>query len=476
MERFEPAIAMLLTLAPHHIRQVSRDEYPYSMPSKKEKLPLSVTHPELAKEAHGWDPASVTYGSELKKSWKCERGHVWVISPNGRTAKGGTGCPYCSNKKLLVGFNDLKTTFPQLAEQANGWNPEDVFAGTSKKLLWKCKAGHSWEASVSSRSSQEIGCPVCSNKLVLKGFNDLATTNPALASQAYGWDPATVTEGSRKSREWKCDRGHLWMAGIGARSSQSQGCPYCSNQKILVGFNDLKTTHPELANEADGWDPTRFNAGSTKRVSWLCPIGHSYRSIIRDRGRRSTNCPICVGRIVLEGFNDLATLSPVIANQANGWNPKTVTIASQKKLSWKCEEGHIWIATVSNRNLGRGCPTCSKTGYDPNKDGHLYFLKHERWQMLQIGISNVPDKRLNEHKRLGWDLLEIRGPMDGHLTQQWETAILRMLMAKGADLSNEKVAGKFDGYSEAWSINSFEIESITDLMRLTEEFENELKN
>jgi hypothetical protein len=91
--------------------------------------------------------------------------------------------------------------------------------------------------------------------------------------------------------------------------------------------------------------------------------------------------------------------------------------------------------------------------------------------MLQIGITNVPDKRINEHRTLGWQLLEIRGPMDGHLTQQWETAILRMLKAKGADLSNSKIAGKFDGYSEAWSKSTFEAKSIKDLMRLTEEFE-----
>jgi hypothetical protein len=61
--------------------------------------------------------------------------------------------------------------------------------------------------------------------------------------------------------------------------------------------------------------------------------------------------------------------------------------------------------------------------------------------------------------------------MDGHLTQQWETAILRMLKAKGADLSNAKIAGKFDGYSEAWSKSTFEAKSIKELMRLTEEFE-----
>ena len=91
--------------------------------------------------------------------------------------------------------------------------------------------------------------------------------------------------------------------------------------------------------------------------------------------------------------------------------------------------------------------------------------------MFQIGITNVPDKRLGSHKRLGWRVLELRGPMDGHLTKQWERAILRMLKSKGADLSNSKIAGKFDGYSEAWSKSTFEAKSIKELMRLTEEFE-----
>jgi hypothetical protein len=91
--------------------------------------------------------------------------------------------------------------------------------------------------------------------------------------------------------------------------------------------------------------------------------------------------------------------------------------------------------------------------------------------MLQVGITNNPEKRLGQHRKLGWEPLELRGPMDGHLTQQWETAILRMLKVKGADLSNEKIAGKFDGYSEAWSKTTFEVSSIKELMRITEEFE-----
>jgi hypothetical protein len=93
--------------------------------------------------------------------------------------------------------------------------------------------------------------------------------------------------------------------------------------------------------------------------------------------------------------------------------------------------------------------------------------------MFQIGITNDPDRRIAKHQKSGWELLELRGPIDGHLSRQWETAILRMLKAKGADLSNEKIAGKFDGYSEAWSKSTFEVSSIKELMRLTEEFEVE---
>ena len=99
------------------------------------------------------------------------------------------------------------------------------------------------------------------------------------------------------------------------------------------------------------------------------------------------------------------------------------------------------MSSIVSRASGIGCPTCSKTGFDPNKDGYLYFLVHSEWEMFQIGITNVPDDRLNRHRKLGWEVLELRGPMDGHLTQQWETAILRMLKARGADLSNANLSG-----------------------------------
>jgi len=443
------------------------------MTKKKSNLLLSKTHPKLAKEADGWDPKTVAVGSHRKLSWKCKKGHGWDAIVKNRTAQ-GQGCPYCSGKRVLQGLNDLETFFPKLSRQADGWNPREVHKTSNKTLPWKCSKGHTWKAQVSNRSLRGDSCPICSGKKVLTGFNDLATLEPNLANEADGWDPATLTKFSNKKVQWKCKDGHTWKVTVNSRSSFRTGCPTCSGQKILFGFNDLQTINPELASEALGWDPKTVAQWSHRLMRWKCSKGHAFKARIADRSA-GDGCPICIGKKVLVGFNDLLTIRPDLAIQAIGWNPKSVTEFSNKRKMWRCEKGHKWEATVSHRSRGRGCPTCADSGYDPNEDGYIYFLVQDNWEMFQIGITNFPEQRVATHQRTGWELLEIRGPMDGHLTQQWETAILRMLKAKDADLSNSKIAGKFDGYSEAWSKSTFPVKSIKDLMRLTEEFEAELK-
>ena len=193
---------------------------------------------------------------------------------------------------------------------------------------------------------------------------------------------------------------------------------------------------------------------------------------ISSNSTNTPGCAVCAGKQVEVGLNDLKTSNPAISIEAVGWDPTTVTAGSNLKKLWRCGEGHEWIAPIAERTSGHGCPSCAQSGFDPNKEGWLYFLSHPDWEMFQIGITNVPDDRLSTHRRLGWEVLELRGPMDGLIAREWETSILRMLKEKGADLSNAKIAGKFDGYSEAWSGSTFEVSSIKELMRLTEEFED----
>jgi len=443
-----------------------------SVPGKKEKLPLSVTHPELAKEADGWDPTQVSQGSSRKVLWKCGQSHRWLASIKGRAE--GNGCPICSGRNVTTGLNDLNTTHPEIANQADGWDPRLVKSRSGKKLSWKCSLGHNWLATPDSRVGSNLNCPVCSNQKLLSGFNDLATRYPLIAAQAQGWDPSIIFPNDTKNRLWKCINGHAIKSSSAKLVNSKSGCTNCSGRTrtVNVNLNDLNTTHPEIANQADGWDPTSLSHGSGLKRNWICESGHRWNTSVTARTGKKRNCPYCSNQKLLKGFNDFATSFPALAKEAMGWDPTNVIGAGQKKLLWKCAEGHQFKVSILSRTSNKtGCPTCSKYGFDPNSEGWLYFLIHSNWQMFQIGITNVPEDRLKTHKRLGWEVIELRGPMDGYLTQQWETSILRMLKAKGADLSNSKIAGKFDGYSEAWSKSTFEAKSIKELMRLTEEFE-----
>ena len=150
--------------------------------------------------------------------------------------------------------------------------------------------------------------------------------------------------------------------------------------------------------------------------------------------------------------------------QADGWDPKTTIAGTNKKLQWKCSEGHVWSTSGSNRISGFNCPSCAKTGFDPNLNGYLYFLIQPVWEMYQIGITNHPENRLKKHKKNNFDLIELRGPMDGHTAQELEIKILQFLKNQKADLSPEHVAGKFDGYSESWTIDSYKVNNLKELI------------
>jgi 6-pyruvoyl-tetrahydropterin synthase len=298
---------------------------------------LQTTFPDIAQEAD-FDPTTVVAGSHSKMPWKCAaHGHKWETTVDSRTGSHKTGCPVCSGRKVLAGFNDLQTTFPDIAQEAD-FDPTTVVAGSNKKMPWKCAAhGHRWEAKISHRARPEgSGCPICSNRTVLAGFNDLQTVYPEIAREA-DFDPTTVTAGTHKKMPWTCETyGHKWTSVVKDRiGKDATGCPVCSNRTVLAGFNDLQTTFPEIAREAD-FDPTTVVAGSNKKMPWKCAAhGHKWETTIDHRTFGEQGCPICTNNKVLSGFNDLQTTYPDIAQEAD-FDPTTVVAGTSKK---KCRGG-----------------------------------------------------------------------------------------------------------------------------------------
>lgn len=435
---------------------------------------LNTLRPDLAEQADGWDPKKVGGGSNKKLSWKCTFGHKWTAIVNSRTSQ-NNGCPICGRKILLKGFNDLLTLSPEIANEASGWDPSEVIYGSARKFEWKCVKGHTWLASVRNRLHGGTGCPTCSNNQITSGVNDLRTMYPDIAAEADGWDPSKVSPGSEAKLSWKCliDGRHKWEAKVYSRK-HGTNCPYCSNQKTLPGVNDLLTTHPELASQAVDWDPSLYTSGSMNIVYWRCEkfADHIWKASIKSR--KNSGCPYCSHNTLLSGFNDFATRYPVLAKEAYGWNPSQFISGSGTKLEWQCitDQSHVWKTTITSRILGSMCPTCNPLGgFNPMNDGYLYFLRHEHWSMFQIGITNNPEVRLKTHAHLGWEVIEVRGPMDGYLTRDWETSILRFLKISGASLGQIGSGNGFDGHTESWLKSSFPITTLKELMNLVEDFE-----
>lgn len=157
------------------------------------RLSLSNTYPEIAKEWHPTkngelSPDFVTPKSGRKVWWLGACGHEWQAVISHRTD--GQNCPICSNHKLLAGFNDLATKFPNIADEwhpvKNGQlTPSDVFSTSNRKVWWLGKCGHEWQVAISCRTKNNNGCPICSGYRFQSGINDLKTINPALAAE---WD------------------------------------------------------------------------------------------------------------------------------------------------------------------------------------------------------------------------------------------------------------------------------------------------
>jgi 5-carboxymethyl-2-hydroxymuconate isomerase len=434
------------------------------MGEMSKKKNLAESHPALAAEAL-FDATEVTAGSNRKREWRCAEGHEWKATVFSRSK--GAGCPFCSGRQVIPGVNDLATTHPALASEAL-FDATNVKAGSHVKGVWRCAEGHQWDAVIDQRV-RGAGCPFCSNRKVLPGFNDLATTDPDLAAEAL-FDPTSISRGSGKKVLWRCSEGHQWEATAEKRSL-GKGCPFCSNKQVLPGFNDLATTDPDLAAEAL-FDATKVTAGSSREGIWQCVLGHQWRAVIASRNV-GAGCPFCSGHRVLPGFNDLATTHPDLAAEAL-FDATKVSSGSGAKRRWRCSSGHQWAAMIANRAKGVGCPNCASYGFHPERQAWLYLMHHDQWGMLQIGITNNPDRRAREHQSDGWSLIDIRGPMDGVFTQELEKDILKFLK-QGARVSlSTSRRSQYDGESgrrgEAWLIEQYRPKSLADLVNATIEW------
>ena len=353
---------------------------------------------------HEWDyeknlnlsPKQVSINSGIKVWWKCSKcGNDWQATPNDRNRK--CGCPACAGRYVL-GITDLKTRHPELLKE---WNyeknekkPEDYNSGSLKKVWWKCSNGHEWETTIKNRTTKKTGCPVCSNRLIKKGINDLETTNPELVLE---WDykkngilkPYMFSKGSEKKVWWICPKCNISYESYIKHRTNGVGCPKCGIKKanetrnktiIKNGENSFGNLFPSLLLEWDynknkDFSPYEITANNNRKVWWKCSkCGNEWETTISIRARGS-GCPECSkikvmqknqNNILKNGENSFGKKCKKILLKE--WNyskniisPFEIAPSSHKKVWWKCSKcGNEWETIIKNRTNGSGCPKCSK--------------------------------------------------------------------------------------------------------------------
>ena len=291
---------------------------------------LSALFPQIAKE---WDyeknapltPDLVAAHSGKKAYWICEKGHEYSSVIASRTGD-DCGCPVCSNAGvalyrdgIYIGEHSLEKDAPEIAKefdvQKNGISADNIAVSSNKKMWWKCSVcNFEWQSKVNNRtSSLKTGCPRCAkeqnkqakvrrvNDVLRKG--SLFDNYPEVCKE---WDysrneikPTEITSASHQKVWWICEKGHSYQTSISHKtSSKPTGCPYCTNRKVLAGYNDLATTHPHLLEE---WDyekndtlPTEILAGSHNKVWWKCYYcKKEYESSPEKRSGKRLGCIRC---------------------------------------------------------------------------------------------------------------------------------------------------------------------------------------
>ena len=260
---------------------------------------LKETHPALAAQ---WSdkntnkPEDYTAGSNYRAWWSCaDCGNEWHAAIVNR-ANRGTGCRVCSRRKRNTKSAPIPPSLVAQWSKRNNIHADALTCGSDRKVWWVCGGGHEWEATVANRVAGS-GCPACSSagaRLLVVGFNDLATTHPHLASQwsvRNDYGPDEVSRGAKRKAWWLCaDCGYEWQSQIKGRATRGTGCPSCRSRKRgkempqwLQAQWGERNTHPA----------TFYSAGSNIKAWWVCDKGHEWEAVIADRVSKATQCRRC---------------------------------------------------------------------------------------------------------------------------------------------------------------------------------------
>lgn len=172
------------------------------------------------------------------------------------------------------------------------WLGNNLPKNTKEKTLFRCTAGHVWEA-VFSDIKQGHGCPYCyedrrgtSRRYTLEKYQKLAE------DRGFLWTGDILPKTTGTKTKWRCPNRHEWDASYNS-IQQKHGCPHCNNQKKNESRKITRDGYHRIAIERGFlWVGDSLPKTTALKTLFRCSQGHewltSYNAITHGNG-----CPHC---------------------------------------------------------------------------------------------------------------------------------------------------------------------------------------
>lgn len=344
-------------------------------------------YPAVAAEWHPRRNGAVTSrdvnpGSKTKRWWRCGVcGFDWETDPDHRT-RSKRGCPKCGRKRISESrsapkpgrsFGDVN---PHLVDE---WHPErngtltpfDCAPRSRRKVWWRCRFGHEWQALIAPRTIG-VGCPSCTTVGVSERQIRLAYELQAAGLKVDHTRAPITVMGRRPVRadivvpQWRLvieyDGAHFHHGNEMADRAQSAALAAAGWRVLRVRENPLSSLGGHEIFVRASLSLKQLTSVVIDAVVALgidVPGAPDYRSDPECWAKAAADSAVYRHRAT-----SVASELPAIARQ---WHPTrngTVTAhqihpGSSTAHWWLCETcGHEWKAAPATRAAGIGCSVC----------------------------------------------------------------------------------------------------------------------
>lgn len=327
-----------------------------------------------------------------------------------------------------------KKTHEEYTQQVAQINPNIEVAGqyinAKTKLLHICKIDqYQWYATP-DHILRGQGCPLCSRSMKKthnQYVSELLTKNRSIvALEQY-------VNGKTKILHKCLIDGYKWYAAPES-TLMGTGCPVCAGKMVLVGVNDLLTTHPDVAKE---WNyerngelsPNQVSYGSHKKVWWKCRMcDYEWEALISSRSQ-GAGCPICG---IKQNTKKRTKSHEQYIKEVEQINPNIIVVEkyinAKIPILHRCKiDGYEWYARPSNILKGRKCPKCEK---------HIH--KTQERYVAEVSVINPDIIVIGQYVNINTKILH-QCKIDNY---KWEAKPTHILSGHGCPACNRSIGEK----------------------------------